>query len=118
MCAAVNVASASACCDLGSFDLLAGIARLLQQLRPLVRRCFADLLADDLLIGAQRVGARDRGPARDIGRQQGVDQRRVFAPLPLRLAHGVRILPEQFQVDHGLKPYAVGIPRRQTISLL
>ena len=54
---------------LGGLDLLGERLGLLQQRRPLVGRCLAHLLAGRLLLGAQVVGGRHRGPPGGVGFQ-------------------------------------------------
>ena len=89
---------------LGGLDLLGEFLGLLQQGRPLVGRCLADLLAGGLLLGAQVVGGRHRGPPRGVGFEERVDEARVFAAGALRCAHHVRVFAQQLEVDHGRNP--------------
>ncbi len=58
---------------LGGLDPLRECLGLLQQQRPLVGRRLAHVLADGLLLGAQIVGGRHRGPSRGVGFQQRID---------------------------------------------
>ena len=59
---------------LGGLDLLGELLGLLQQCRPFVRDGGAHLLAGGLLLGAQVVGGRNRGPPGRVGFQQRVDE--------------------------------------------
>ena len=89
MCAAVNAVSASACAASAALTCSASSLARCQQRRAFVGRRGAHALARGLLLGAQRVGGRNRGAAGGVGRQQGVHQRRVLAAAELRAAHGV-----------------------------
>ena len=92
----------------GVLDPVGQLLGLCEDRRPLVRRGRTDLLAHRLLFGPHRVGGRDRAATGGIGRQQVVHERRVLAAAELRTAHGVRVFPQQLQVDHGLNPTFVG----------
>ena len=60
----------------------------------------ADLLAEALVLGAQRIGGGDGvAPAR-IGVEQLVDEGRVLAAGALRFADDVGVVAEEFQIDH------------------
>src|SRR6185312_13191233 len=78
---------------LGGPYLLGQSLRTRQQRRALVGRRGTHALAGGLLFGPQRVGGRDGGPARGVGRQEGVHQRRVFTAAELGAAHGVGVFP-------------------------
>ena len=101
ICAAVKAFSASACSDSAALTFSASSLACCQQRRPLVRRRLAHLLAGGLLLGAQIVGGRDRGPPRGVGFEQRVDEARVFSAGTLRRAHHIRVLAQQLEVDHG-----------------
>ncbi len=79
---------------LGGLDLLGECLGLFQQGRSLVRRCLSDLLADGLLLGAQVVTGRHRGPPCGVGFQQRIDEPLVFATGTLRCAHRVRVFAQ------------------------
>ena len=79
---------------LGGLDLLGECLGLFQQGRSLVGRCLADLLADGLLLGAQVVSGRHRGPSCGVGFQQRIDEPLVFATGSLRCAHHVRVFAQ------------------------
>ena len=81
---------------------------LCEDRRPLLGRGRPDLLAHRLLFGPHRVGGRDGAATGGIGGQQVIHERRVLAAADLRTAHGVRVVPQQLQVDHGLNPTFVG----------
>ena len=80
--------------DLGGLDLLGEDLGLFQQSRSLLGRCLAHLLADGLLLGAQVVAGRHRGPAGGVGFEERIDESRVFATGSLRRAHQVRIFAQ------------------------
>ncbi len=97
---------------LGGLDLLGECLGLFQHGRPLVGRCLCYLLADALLLGAQVVRGRHRGPSRSVGFEERTDQPRVFATGTLRCAHQVRVFTQQLEVDHGSNPTFDRRPRR------
>ena len=70
-----------------------------------------DLLAERVLLGAQRLEHGDGGAARGIGRDGLVDERRGLAAQLLRTLDEVGVLAEQHGVDHPSKS-SRGIRRR------
>ena len=74
---------------------------LASRVRALLGRGLSDLLAVGLLLAAGVVGGRDGRPARLVGGQQLVDQRRVLATGALGVTDEVRVLAEQLEIDHA-----------------
>ena len=89
---------------LGGLHLLRERLGLCQQPRALVLARSAHLLAGGLLFGAKIVRGRDRGPARRVGFEQGVDETRILSAGTLRGTHHVGVLTQQLEVDHGRYP--------------
>jgi hypothetical protein len=89
---------------LGDLDLLGERLGLFEERRSLVGRCLAYLLANGLLLRAQIVGGRHRGPACGVGFEERIDESGVFTTGPLRRAHQVRVLAQHLEVDHGRNP--------------
>ena len=120
MRSAASASAWSASAALTSFGQLLGVG---QQGRPLVRARLADLLAERLLLAAQRVGARDGGAPGVVGGEQGVDEDSVGAAETLRGADAVRVVADELEVDHDIKaidgphagcPQAADLPERVT----
>ena len=88
----------------GLLDLRRESLSVFQKCWAVLRAGRTDSLAGRLLLGAQRVGRRDRRAAGDIGLEEQIHQRWVLAPAALRPAHPFWILAHQFQVDHALNP--------------
>ena len=87
--------------DLGGQLLAAG-----QQCRSVIGLRLTDGPPEGLLLGAQRVGGRDRSPAVHIGLQQRVDVGRRGPAGCLGCADEVGPVAEDAQVDHACEPIA------------
>ena len=85
----------------GEFDVGSELSGMREQLVALGTARMADLLAQHLLLGTQRVGGGNGLTAPFIGGDQRVDGGLVFPAGTLRGAHPVGVLPQHFEVDHG-----------------
>ena len=100
---------------LGLLGVLDGLLQRtggLEQRRALLGRGLSDLLAVGLLLAAGVVGGRDGRPARLVGGQQLVDQRRVLTTGALGVADDVGVLAEQLEIDHAPQPSGPTRPAR------
>ncbi len=88
------------CRRLGRLDLVGQLLGPREQGGPLVAGGLGHLLAELLLLGAQRLEPGNRRSARLVGREQVVDDRLGLAAGPLAGPDKVRILAQQSQVNH------------------
>src|SRR5690606_30611040 len=82
------------------------LVRTLQQRGTVGRVGLPDRLAEGLLFGTKRVRGLDRRTAGLVGGDQLVDQLRVLATVVLGGADDVRVLAEEFEINHRYQPTA------------
>src|SRR5699024_7823461 len=96
----------------GRLHLAGQALGLLQKRGPLLLGGGANLLAEALLLGAQRIGGGDGFAAPHVGLEKPVHEGRVLATGALRIAHDIRVVAEEFQIDHA--PRVPGPPDRHS----
>ncbi len=95
-------------CSLSILHLGFEFVGTLQKCRAVLRRGLSDLLSKSLLLSAQIVGSLDCFATRFISTNQFVHKRGVFAASDLGGTNNVRVITEEFQIDHKEQSTVIG----------